>query len=70
MFFFFFFPFAALHPCFRRHHCNPADPGRASVHQGQQRRQKPAHLHHILRVGTLHATADGHWHKVTGSAVV
>ena len=48
----------ALYPRIRRHHRSPADPGRAALHKGQQRRQKPAHLHHILRVGVMHTAAD------------
>lgn len=54
----------ALHPGVWGHHCSPADPGRAPLHQGQQRRQKPAHLHHILRVRIMYDTADGSGYQV------
>lgn len=56
--------FAALHPCFRWHHCDPAHLGRAALHQGQQRCQEPAHLHHFLCVGPVHAAADHPRHQV------
>lgn len=56
---------AALHPRVRWHHRSPADPGRAPLHKGQQHRQKPAHLHHILCVGIMYATADSFRYQVT-----
>lgn len=62
---YFTFPLTALHPGLWRHHCHPADLGRAALHRGQQWRQEPAHLDHLLRVGTLHAAADGGRHKVS-----
>lgn len=55
----------ALHPCIRRHHRNPADPGRAPLYTGQQRRQKPANLHHIFCVWIIYDNADNYWHQVT-----
>lgn len=57
-------PLPALHPGLWRHHRHPADPGRAALHRRQQRRQESAHLHHLLRVGDLHAAADGRRHQV------
>lgn len=35
------------------------------MHRRQQQRQKPAHLHHLLRVGNLHAAADDNRHQVS-----
>lgn len=55
----------ALHPRVRWHHRSPTDPGRAPLHKGQQRRQKPAHLHYILCVRTVYAAADSSRCQVT-----
>lgn len=60
----FVFVFPALHPGVWRHHRHPAHPGRAALHQGQQRGQKSAHLHHILRFGIMYAAANNLRDKV------
>lgn len=60
---------AALHPGVRGHHRSPPDLGRAPLHKGQQQRQEPAHLHHILCVGTKYTAADIHRYKVTNPSL-
>lgn len=55
---------AALRPGVRRHHRHPAHPCRAALHRRQQRGQKPAHLHHLLRVRTQHIASDEYRHQV------
>lgn len=60
----FVFVFPALHPGVWRHHRHPAHPGRAALHKGQQRGQKSAHLHHILRFGIMYAAANNLRDKV------
>lgn len=60
----FVFVFPALHPGVWRHHRHPAHPGWAALHKGQQRGQKSAHLHHLLRFGVVYAAANNLWDKV------
>ncbi|KAL0155196.1 hypothetical protein M9458_049459, partial [Cirrhinus mrigala] len=47
-----------LHTGVRWHPGNSSHPSRAVVHQREQRCQKSAHLHHLLRLRHVHFATD------------